>query len=222
LSHPGRPRVDEENTALIIRLARENPRWGYRRIQGELIKLGVRLAPSTIAQILKRNGLGPAPRRASATWREFLRAQASHIVATDFITVDTVFVHRLYVLFFLELGRRRVWITGITPHPHADWVTQQARNVTGDIVEVGVEVKFLVRDRDTNYVAGFDEVFCSEGIQILRTPFRTPNANAYAERFVRTVRSECLDRLLIVNAGISNTSSVVLPGTTTAFVPTRD
>ena len=197
---PGRPPVDEATSALVLRLARENPRWGYRRIQGELIKLGVRLAASTIAQIMKRNGLGPAPRRASATWREFLRAQASHIVATDFFTVDTVLLHRLYVLFFLELGRRRVWITGVTPHPNADWVTQQARNVTGDVVDAGVEVKFLVRDRDSKYVAGFDEVFRSEGARISRTPFRTPNANAYAERFVRTVRSECLDRLLIVNA----------------------
>ena len=197
---PGRPRVDEETTVLVLRLARENPRWGYRRIQGELIKLGVRLAPSTIAQIMKRNGLGPAPRRASATWRGFLRTQASNIVATDFFTVDTVLFHRLYVLFFIELGRRRVWITGITPHPNALWVTQQARNVTGDLVDAGVEVKFLVRDRDTKFVAGFDEVFRSESARILRTPFRTPNANAYAERFVRTIRSECLDHLLIVNA----------------------
>lgn len=197
---PGRPSVDEDTTALVVRLARENPRWGYRRVQGELIKLGVRLAASTIAQIMKDHGLGHAPRRTGPTWRAFLRAQASGIVATDFFSVDTLALTRLYVLFFIELGRRRVWVTGVTAHPHAPWVTQQARNVVGDIHDDGIEVKFVLRDRDTKYVLGFDEVFRSEGAQILRSPFRTPNANAYAERFVRTVRSECLDHLLIMNA----------------------
>jgi transposase InsO family protein len=192
--------VNDDTTVLVMRLARENPRWGYRRIQGELIKLGVHLAASTIARIIKDHGLGTAPRRSGPTWRAFLRAQASHIVATDFFTVDTVLLNRLYVLFFIELGRRRAWITGVTAHPNGNWVTQQARNVTADIVDEGVEARFLVRDRDTKYVAGFDEIFRSEGARILRTPFRTPNANAYAERFVRTIRSECLDHLLIVNA----------------------
>jgi len=114
---PGRPPVDEETTGLVVRLATESPRWGYRRIQGELFKLGVRLAASTIARILFEHRLGPAPRRPGSTWREFLHAQASHIVATDFFTVDTVFLRRVYVLFFIELGRRTVWITGVTPHP---------------------------------------------------------------------------------------------------------
>jgi len=198
---PGRPPVDEETTALVVRLANENPRWGYRRIQGELMKLDIRLAPSTIARILFEHRLGPAPRRRSSTWREFLHAQSSHIVATDFFTVDTVFLHRLYVLFFIELGRRTVWITGVTPHPNTAWVTQQARNVASDVADAGVDARFLVRDRDTKYVASFDAVFRSEGAQILKTPFRTPNANAYAERFVRTIRSECLDHLLVVSAG---------------------
>ncbi len=197
---PGRPRVDEKTTMLVVRLATENPRWGYRRIQGELTKLGIRLAGSTIARILKDHRIGPAPGRAGPTWRAFLRAQASHIVATDFFTVDTLTLKRLYVLFFIELGRRRVWITGVTAHPHAVWVTQQARNVTGHLEDEDVEVKFLLRDRDTKYVSSFDTVFTSEGARVLRTPFRTPNANAHAERFVRTVRSECLDHLLIVNA----------------------
>jgi putative transposase len=197
---PGRPPVDEEVTALVIRLATENPRWGYRRIQGELIKLGVRLAASTIARIMKSNGLGPAPRGSGPTWRVFLRAQAAHVIATDFFSVDTLTLTRLYVLFFIELGRRRVWITGVTAHPHKAWVTQQARNVAGDIVDDGIDVKFVLRDRDTKYVSSFDTVFAGGGAQVLRTPFRTPNANAYAERFVRTVRSECLDHLLIVNA----------------------
>jgi putative transposase len=196
---PGRPTVDEETTALVVRLARENPRWGYRRIQGELLKLGVPLAASTVARILCDHRLGPAPRRVT-TWREFIRAQASHIVATDFFSVDTVLLRRLYVLFFIEVGRRRIWITGVTAHPNANWVTQQARNVAGDLADEGIDIKFLVRDRDTKYVTSFDAVFRSEGAQILQTPFRTPNANAYAERFVRTVRTECLDHLLIVNA----------------------
>ena len=183
-----------------MRLASENPQWGYRRIQGELIKLGIRLAASTISRIMKDHGLRPAPRRSGPTWRAFLRAQAAHVIATDFFSVDTLRLQRLYVLFFIELGRRRVWNTGVTAYPHAGWVTQQARNITGDIVDEGITASFLVRNRDTKYVASFDEVFRSEGAQILETPFRTPNANAYAERFVRTIRSECLDHLLIVNA----------------------
>jgi transposase InsO family protein len=194
---PGRPSFDDETTELVVRLAEENPRWGYRRIQGELLKLGVRSAASTIARILKDHGLGPAPRRRGPTWRQFLRVQASGIVATDFFHVDTVLLKRLYVLFFIELGRRRVWITGVTAHPNAAWVTQQARNVTGDLADADIAVKFLVRDRDTKYVASFDEVFKAEGTEIVKTLFRTPNA--FAERFVRTVRSECLDHLLVVN-----------------------
>jgi len=196
----GRPPIDEETTALVVRLAKENPRWGYRRIQGELIKLGIRLAASTIARILKDNGLRPAPQRSGPTWRAFLKAQASHIVATDFFTVDTLMLKQLYVLFFIELSRRRVWITGVTAHPHGPWVTQQARNVSGDLNHEGIEVKFLLRDRDTKYVSNFDTVFTGGGARVLRTPFRTPNANAHAERFVRTIRCECLDHLLIVNA----------------------
>ena len=114
---PGRPPIDEETIALVVRLAKENPRWGYRRIQGELRKLGVRLAASTISRIMKDHGLGPAPRRRGPTWRQFLRAQASGIVATDFFHVDTVLLKRLYVLFFIDLGRRRIWVTGVTAHP---------------------------------------------------------------------------------------------------------
>ena len=134
------------------------------------------------------------------TWRACLRVQASHIVATDFFTVDTLMLKRLYVLFFIELGRRRVWITAVTAHPDGAWVTQQARNATSELEDEGLEVKFLLRDRDTKYVASFDTVFTGGGARVLRTPFRTPNANAHAERFVRTVRAECLDHLLIVTA----------------------
>jgi putative transposase len=196
---PGRPPVDKETRDLVVRLAKENARWGYRRIQGELIKLGIRLAASTIAQIMKEHHLGPAPRRSGPTWRQFLRTQAVHVVATDFFHVDTVLLKRLYVLFFIELGRRRVWITGVTEHPNGMWVTQQARNVTSDLEGHEVVTKFLVRDRDTKYTSSFDEVFRAVGARVLETPFRTPNANAYAERFVRSVRSECLDHLLVLN-----------------------
>jgi hypothetical protein len=218
---PGRPSFDDETTELVVRLAEENPRWGYRRIQGELLKLGVRLAASTIARILKDRDLGPAPRRRGPTWRQFLRVQASGIVATDFFHVDTVLLKRLYVLFFIELGRRRVWITGVTAHPNAAWVTQQARNVTGDLADADIAVKFLVRDRDTKYVASFDEVFKAEGTEIVKTPFWTPNANAFAERFVRTVRSECLDHLLVVNEAHLERLLVTTPATTTAIAPIR-
>jgi transposase InsO family protein len=196
---PGRPPVDDQTTALVVRLAKENPRWGYRRIQGELGKLGVRLAASTVAKILKDHGFGPAPRRSGPTWRAFLRTQASGVVATDFFHVDTVLLKRLYVLFFIELGRRRIWITGVTAHPNGGWVTQQARNVTSHLADEAITTKFLVRDRDTEYVASFDNVFRAESAEILQTPYRTPNANAFAERFVQTVRSECLDHLLVVN-----------------------
>ena len=195
----GRPAVDEQTTALVVRLATENPRWGYRRIEGELTKLGVNLAPSTIARILKDSRLGPAPRRGGPTWAQFIRAQASHILATDFLTVDTVWLKRLYVLFFLEVGRRRVWIGGVTAHPNAAWVTQQARNLASQLLDDEFEPRFLLRDRETKYVASFDEVFASGGAHILQTPIRAPNANAHAERFIRSLRSECLDHLLIVN-----------------------
>ena len=197
---PGRPPVSEQTAALVVRLATQSPGWGYRRIQGELIKLGIRLAGSTIARILKDNALRPAPRRSGPTWQAFLKAQASHVVATDFFTVDTLMLRQLYVLFFIELGRRRVWIIGLTAHPHGPWVTKQARNVTGDLDYEGIEVKFLLRDRATKHVSHFDTVFTSAGAQVLRTPFRTPTANDHAERFVRTIRSECLDHVLIVDA----------------------
>ena len=196
---PGCPAVNEQATALVLRLATENPRWGYRRIEGELIKLGLHLAPSTIARILKDSHLDPAPRRAGPTWAQFIRAQASSILATDFLTVDTVWLKRLYVMFFLEVGRRRVWISGVTAHPNAAWVTQQARNLAGQLLDDEFEPRYLLRDRDTKYVASFDEVFASGGAHILQTPIRAPNANAHAERFIRSLRSECLDHLLIVN-----------------------
>jgi transposase len=200
----GRPPLDQGLQQLIIRLASENPRWGYQRIQGELLRLGVRVSATAIRTTLRRHGLDPAPRRTTTTWRAFLHRQAAGIVACDFFTVDTVWLRRLYVLFFIELDTRRVHLAGVTCNPNAAWVTQQARNLLLRLEEPGRRVRFLVRDRDAKFCRGFDDVFRSEGGEVLVTPVQAPNANAYAERWVRTVRSECLDWLLIVGRGHLN------------------
>jgi putative transposase len=182
---------------LVLRLARENPRWGHRRICGELAKLGFRVSPTSIRRLLVQAKLQPAPRRAGPSWREFLRAQAASIVACDFFTVESVLLRRYYALFFIAHDRRRVWLAGCTANPTGAWVTQQARNLGLHLSDQGV--RFLIRDRDSKYTGPFDEVFRSEGIRIVKTPVRAPKANAIAERFVRTVRAECLDWLLILN-----------------------
>jgi putative transposase len=197
----GRPRLDDEVQQLIIRLARENPRWGYQRIKGELQRLGVQVSATTVRTILRRHGLDPAPRRMATTWRAFLRQQAAGIVACDFFTADTVWLRRLYVLFFIELDTRRVHLAGVTAHPDSAWVTQQARNLLLVLGERGRPVRFLLRDRDAKFCRSFDDVFRSEGGEVVVTPVRTPTANAYAERWVGTVRAECLDWLLIVGRG---------------------
>jgi putative transposase len=194
---PGRPRLSSEIQELVLRLARENPRWGYRRICGELTKLGLQASPTSIRRLLARAQLCPAPRRSGPSWREFLQAQAASIVACDFFTVESILLRRYYVLFFIEHGTRRVRIAGCTGNPDGGWVTQQARNLGLFFAEQ--QVRFLIRDRDSKYTGPFDEVFRSERIRILRTPIRAPKANAVAERFVRTVRAECLDWLLILN-----------------------
>jgi transposase InsO family protein len=181
----------------VLRLARENPRWGYRRICGELGKLGFRVSATSVRRLLARARLGPAPRREGSTWRKFLRAQAASIVACDFFTVETVFLRRYYVLFFIAHASRRVWLAGCTTNPTGPWVTQQARNLGLDFADQGI--RFLIRDRDSKYTGPFDEVFRSAGTRIVKTPVRAPRANAIAERFVRTVRAECLDWLLILN-----------------------
>jgi transposase InsO family protein len=194
---PGRPTLHPDVVQLIVRLGQENRSWGCVRIQGELRKLGVRVSATSVRRVLRRHRLGPPPRGGSS-WSEFLRAQAAGILATDFLTVDTVFLKRLYVLFVIELGSRRVHLRGVTAHPSGPWVTQVARNLSGEFIEQNRRFEFLIRDRDTKFTASFDEVFFSEGIRIIRTPARSPRANAYAERWVRTVRRECLDRLLLV------------------------
>jgi putative transposase len=195
-ARPGRPSIDVTTRELVLRLARENPRWGYQRIVGELSKLGLPVSPSTVRRLLAKAGLGPAPRRSGPSWREFLRAQAASVVACDFFSVETALLRRYYVLFLIELQTRRVYISGATTNPNGEWVTQQARNLSvGGAVE---DVRFLIRDRDAKFTGGFDEVFRTDGVEVILTPFRSPQANGHAERFVRTVRAECLDWLLIL------------------------
>jgi putative transposase len=181
----------------VLRIARENPRWGYRRIQGELVVLGHTVAASTVWKILKGAGLDPTPRRAGPTWRQFLSAQAHAILAIDFTHVDTVFLRRLYVLIAIEHDHRRVHIAGITAHPTGAWVTQQARNLLMDLGERAERFRFLIRDRDSKFTTAFDTVFTGADIRIIRTPIQAPRANAIAERFIGTLRRECLDHLLI-------------------------
>lgn len=182
---------------LVVRLARENPTWGHRRIQGELVGLGYRIAPATVWNILHQAGLDPAPRRTGPTWQEFCRAQAQTMLACDFSTVDTVLLHRIYVFFVIEVGTRRVHILSVTQHPTGEWVTQQARNLVMTIGKRTEDLRFLIRDRDTKFAATFDTVFADIGIAVLRSPPRAPKANAYAERWISSIGRECLDRLLI-------------------------
>ena len=196
---PGRPSVPAGTVSVILRLARENPTWGYRRVHGELARMGVKLAPSSVWAVLRRHDIEPAPRRSGLTWAEFVRAQATTLLACDFFTVDTVLLQRLYVLFFIEVGTRRVYLSGVTAHPVGEWATQQARNLSVHLADRYRASRFLVRDRDTKFTASFDEVFGSEGTKVIKTPVRSPRANAFAERFVGTARRECLDRLLIFN-----------------------
>jgi len=193
---PGRPPIDPETVELILRMARENPRWGYPRIRGELLKLGVRVSATAIRTILRRHGLGPAPRRSGPSWSEFLRSQAHGILAFDFFTVETAWLRTLYVLFAIELGSRRVHVLGATATPDSAWVTQQARNLV--VGEQLPDIRFLIRDRDTKFSGPFDEVFRTEDVRIIKTPIRAPRANAFAERWVRTARGECLDHILVL------------------------
>ncbi len=193
---PGRPPLDQETVQLILRLARENPRWGYVRIRGELLKLGVRVSATAIGSVLRRAGLGPAPRRSGPTWSEFLRSQARGVLAFDFFTAETAWLRTLYVLFAIELGSRRVHILGVSSNPDSVWVTQQARNLAvGEHLE---GIRFVIRDRDAKYSGPFDEVLRTEGVTIVKTPIRSPRANAFAERWVRTARRECLDHILVL------------------------
>ncbi len=196
----GRPAIPAAIEALLLRMARENARWGHRRIQGELRKLGHTVSASAVRAALRRHRVPPAPqRRSTTTWRDFITRHKEQLLACDFFTVETLFLKTLHVLFFLEVGTRRVHLAGCTAHPTAAWVTQQARQLAWTLQEGGQPVRYLIHDRDAKFPPTFDTVFAAEGVAVVRTPYRSPTANAYAERWVRSVRGECLDHLLIVN-----------------------
>ena len=197
---PGRPPTVRSIARIAVRLARENPLWGYRRIHGGLTNLGTTVAPSTVYEILRAAGIDPAPRRSGPTWRQFLRAQAAGILAVDFLHVDTVLLKRLYVLVFIEHGTRRVHLGGVTPPtpPTGQWTVQQARNLALTLGERLEDFRFLIRDRGSNFTASFDAVFQASGTRIVRTAVQAPRMNAICERLAGTLRRELLDRVLIL------------------------
>ena len=195
---PGRPATVRSIARLAVRLAKENPLWGYRRIHGELAKLGVRVAASTVYEILRSAGIDPAPRRDGPTWRQFVHAQAAGILAVDFLHVDTVLLRRLCVLVFIEHRTRRMHLGGVTAHPSGDWTVQQARNLALDLGEQFAGIKFLIRDRGPDFTCPFDAVFQATSAMILRTAVQAPRMNAICERLIGTLRREILDRSLIL------------------------
>ena len=195
---PGRPGLDPEIQKLILEMAKDNPGWGCVRIRGELIKLGYRVSATAIRKLLRRNRIGPAPLRSRLTWKAFLRAQASAILVSDFFSVDTVFLKRLYVLVYMELASRRIIWLAVTDRPDAEWVTQQARNLVFEL-EDGMRARFLIHDHDSKFSGGSDLVFQSESIEVIKTPIAAPRANSHAERQIGSTRRECLDWLLIVS-----------------------
>jgi putative transposase len=197
----GRPETCKELVNLILRLARENPRLGYDKIQGELIKLGFKISPTSIRNILNRHGILPAPvRNGSLGWRHLMNHYKEQILACDFFTVETVLLQTIYVLFFIELGSRRVHFAGITTNPNQIWITQQARQLVWELSDQEKPLRFLIHDNDGSFSQAFDTVFESEGFHVINTPVKAPNANAFAERWVRSAREECLDLILILNA----------------------
>ncbi len=195
----GRPRIDAELEMLIIRLVRENPSIGLTKIEDELLKLGYVVDRTTIRNVMRRHHLPPAPQRGRSSWRTFLNHYRTQMLACDFFTVETVTLQTVYVLFFIEMGSRRVHLAGCTTTPNSGWVTQQARQFLWCLGDESSSMRFLMHDHDTKFTAAFDNVFVSEGFEIVLTPFRAPKANAVAERWVRSVRQECLDHLLILN-----------------------
>jgi transposase InsO family protein len=189
--------LDDEIVSLVVHLAQENPRWGYLRIVGECRKLGVAISATSVRNVLRRHRLKPAPRRSGPSWSQVLRTQAAGTLSCDFFHVDTIMLRRVYVLFFIDLDRRKVFLAGVTAPPIGPWVTQLARNLVATLEDQARALRFLVRDQDAKFVGPFDEVLRSTGARIIKTPVRAPRANAFAERFVRTARAECLDWLLI-------------------------
>jgi transposase InsO family protein len=197
---PGLPPVARETRALVLQLARENPTWGYRRIQGELTGLGRPVAASTVRKILKAAGLDPAPLRSGPSWKQFLTAQAHANLAVDFAHVDTVFLRRRYALITIEHATRRVHIAGITAHPTGAWVDQQARNLLMELGDRAAGFRFLIRDRDSKFTGASDAVFTASGIKVIKTPVQAPRANAFTERWIVSLRRECLDHILITGS----------------------
>jgi transposase InsO family protein len=197
----GRPTTRRNIRALVLRLARENPSWGYRRIHGELAGLGVKVAASTVWEILKKAGINPAPRRTGPPWSQFMRSQAEAILACDFFTADLLDGTQAYVLAVIEHATRRIRILGITLHPTGEWTTQQARNLLMDLGDEAHRAKFMIRDRGSNFTAAFDAVLADAGIRTVLCNVRTPRMNAIAERWIGGCRRELLDRTLIWNQG---------------------
>src|SRR5947209_5950165 len=195
----GRPATRRNIKSLVLRLARENPEWGYRRIHGELAGLGVKIAASTVWEILKKAGIDPAPGRSGPTWPQFLRSQAEAILACDFFTADLLDGTQAYVLAVIEHASRRIRILGITLHPTGSWTAQQARNLLMDLGEQAHRVKFMIRDHGSNFTAAFDAVLAGAGIRTVLCNVRTPRMNAIAERWIGGCRREILDRTLIWN-----------------------
>jgi transposase InsO family protein len=195
----GRPPTVRSIRALVLRLVRENPSGGYRRVHGELLTLGVKVAASTVWEILRAAGIDPAPDRATTTWTQFLRSQAEAILAVGFLDTITLTGTRLYILAAIDHASRRIRILGATAHPTASWVAQAARNLAMDLEDTGCPVKYLIRDRDGKYPAMFDTILADAGITVVRTGVRMPRMNAIMERWVRTCRRELLDRTLILN-----------------------
>ena len=195
---PGRPPTVRSISRLVVGLATENPLWGHRRIHGELTKLGVTVAPSTVWEILRAAGIDPAPRRADPTWRQFLHAQAAGILAVNFLHADTVLLRRLHVLVFIEHSTRRMHLGGVTANPTSEWTVQQARNLALTLGERSEDIRFLIRDRGSNFTRSFDAVFQGTGARIVRTAVQAPRMNAICERLVGTLRRELLDRVLIL------------------------
>jgi putative transposase len=196
---PGRPRTVRSIRLLVLRLARENPSWGYRRIHGELLCLGIKVAASTVWEILRQAGIDPAPDRASTTWASFLRSQANALLACDFFETSTVTGARLFVLAVIEHGTRRIRVLGATPHPAASWVVQAARNLVMDLEDAGCRARFLIRDRDGKYPALFDAVLKDAGVEVVLSGVQMPRMNAVMERWVLTCRRELLNRTLVWN-----------------------